>query len=140
MNIAKNTDFRRLTGIKVETFQVMIDILERAEAKQKARGGRKNKLNLETRLCMTLEYLREYRTYFHIGASYGLSESSAYKNIVWVENELIKSGVFNLPGAKSLLSEEMTADALLIDVTETPIQRPKKNKNSSIQAKKSATP
>ncbi|KJV52299.1 DDE superendonuclease family protein [Orientia tsutsugamushi str. Gilliam] len=34
---------------------------------------------------MALEYLREYRTYFHIGQNYGISESSAYKAVKWVE-------------------------------------------------------
>ncbi|MBA3602477.1 MAG: transposase family protein [Parachlamydiaceae bacterium] len=28
---------------------------------------------------MALEYLREYRTYFHLGRSYGLSESACYR-------------------------------------------------------------
>ncbi|MBY0110318.1 MAG: transposase family protein [Candidatus Babeliaceae bacterium] len=30
---------------------------------------------------MALEYLREYRTYGYIAASYRVAESSAYKNI-----------------------------------------------------------
>jgi len=45
-------------------------------------------------LLMALEYLREYRTYFHIGQSYGLSESNAYQTIKWVEDTLIKEGTF----------------------------------------------
>ena len=45
---------------------------------------------MEDRVLMTLEYMREYRTYFHIGASYGISESSAYRNIKWIEDILIK--------------------------------------------------
>ena len=39
---------------------------------------------------MVLEYIREYRTYFHISQSYGVSESSAYKTVKWVEDTLIK--------------------------------------------------
>ncbi|SPR14136.1 IS5 family transposase ISOt6 [Orientia tsutsugamushi] len=34
---------------------------------------------------MVLEYLREYRTYFHIGQNYGISESLAYKAVKWVD-------------------------------------------------------
>jgi hypothetical protein len=37
-------------------------------------------------LLMMLEYWREYRTYFHIGQAYGLSESAAYRNIKWCED------------------------------------------------------
>ncbi len=34
--------------------------------------------------------LREYRTYFHIGQSYGMSESNCFKIIRWVEGTLIR--------------------------------------------------
>ncbi len=37
---------------------------------------------------MALEYLREYRTYFHISKSYGACESTAYKTVRWVEGSL----------------------------------------------------
>jgi hypothetical protein len=92
--------FRRLTGVKRTTFQKMVEILAEAHAQKKAKGGRPNKLTIPEMLLMTLEYLREYRTYLHIGASYGLSESNAYQAIRWVENTLVKSGVFSLPGKK----------------------------------------
>ena len=78
-------EFRRLTGVKRDTFAEMINLLTTARAKKKALGGRANKLGLEDTLLMALEYLREYRTYFHISQSYGLSESYAYKLIKWVK-------------------------------------------------------
>ncbi len=58
--------FRRLTGVKRSTFEKMIIILNDADTKKKAKGGRKNKLSIEDQLLMALEYMREYRTYFHI--------------------------------------------------------------------------
>ncbi len=61
--------FRRLTGVKKQTFREMVDILSEAHARKKARGGRPNKLPVPEMLMMALEYLREYRTYFHIGAN-----------------------------------------------------------------------
>ncbi len=63
--------FRRLTGIKRTTFDLMVSLLNKAEEQLKAQGGKPNKLSVEDRLLMTLEYLREYRTYFHISRSYG---------------------------------------------------------------------
>ena len=81
--------FRRLTGIKRTTFASMLSILRKAEVVMKARGGKPNKLALEERLLMALEYLREYRTYFHISRSYGISESACYRNIRCVEDILI---------------------------------------------------
>jgi Helix-turn-helix of DDE superfamily endonuclease len=38
---------------------------------------------------MTLEYLREYRTYFHIGQSWGVNESTAYRIIRRIEDTLM---------------------------------------------------
>jgi len=58
--------FRRLTGIKKLTFIKMLEILTNAQQAKKKKGGRNPKLCIEDMLLMTLEYLREYRTYFHI--------------------------------------------------------------------------
>jgi hypothetical protein len=128
--------FRRLTGVKHKTFNRMIEILKEADAQKKKRGGRKNKLIIEDQLLLALEYLREYRTYFHVGQSYGVSESSAYKTSRWVENTLIKHPDFALPGRKALEKSDMQYEIILIDAAETPIERPKKNNDFSIQARK----
>lgn len=125
----------------------MVDILQEADKIRKTRGGRKNKLSIEDMLLMTLEYLREYRTYLSIGRSYGFTESGAYKIIRWVEDTLVKHPKISLPGKKVLLegkseedqSSEKTeageVEVVLIDATETPIERPKKSRNGTIQAK-----
>ena len=60
--------FRRLTGVKRQTFEKMVQILVEGDKNKKIKGGRKNKLSLENQLLMALEYIREYRTYFHIYA------------------------------------------------------------------------
>ena len=118
--------FRRLTGVKKETFRLMVEILVEVTSKRYRKAGRKSSLTMEDRLLMALEYLREYRTYFHLGSSYGLSESACYRTCRWVEDVLIKSGKFSLPGKKALLKSEIEYEVILIDTTETPIQRPKK--------------
>lgn len=119
-----DSDFRRLTGVKRKSFDKMVLILREAEDKKK--GGPRNTLGIEDRLLMALEYLREYRTYFHLGESYGLSESAAYRNCRWVEDILIKSGQFSLPGRKAILKSDTEYELILIDASETPIERPKK--------------
>jgi len=139
INGLRPEEFRRLTGVKRATFEKMVIILEKALAAKKAQGGRPNKLSIEDMMLMTLEYLREYRTYFHISQSYGVSESSAYKTIRWVEDTLIKCKEFSLPGRKALLKRDMEYEIVLVDATESPIERPKKNKNIIIQEKRSDT-
>jgi hypothetical protein len=119
-------EFRRLTGVKPGTFHKMLSILDEAEKKKKRQGGKPNFLSLEDRLLMALEYLREYRTYFHLGQSYGISESACYRNCCWVENTLIKSREFALPGRKALLKSDNQYEVILIDAAESPIERPKK--------------
>ena len=98
-------EFRRLTGIKPETFEKMLEILSDADRKKKARGGRRNKLHLGEQLLVTLEYIRECRTYFHIVKSYDLSESTVYKTVRWVGDTPIKHPVFTLPGRKRFIND-----------------------------------
>jgi hypothetical protein len=135
----KDEEFRRLTGVKRSTFEKMAYILKDSEIKKKALGGKPNNLEIEDRLLMTLEYIREYRTYFHVAASYGLSESTCYRNIKWVEDRLIKDSDFALPGRKALLKNDIEYDIVLIDATESPIERPKKSKSATIQERRKDT-
>lgn len=128
--------FRRITGVKRSTFDRMVEIVTEADRIKKAKGGRPNDLTIEDRILMTLEYLREYRTYAHIAASYGLSESNTFENIRWIESVLIKSKKFSLPGKKALIKSDNEYEVVLIDATESPIERPKKNSTNIIPARK----
>jgi len=134
-----DTNFRRITGVKRCTFDKMVELITAADKAKKTKGGRPNDLSIEDRILMTLEYLREYRTYIHIAGSYGLSESNTYKNIRWIEDILVKSKEFRLPGKKALLKNENEIEVILVDATECPIERPKKNNVITSRAKKSDT-
>ncbi len=140
LKVLEEEKFRRLTGIKRSTFEKMIKILNEADKCKQGKGGRKPKLCLEERLLMALEYLREYRTYFHVSRSDGVSESTCYETIKWIENTLIKHPDFALPGRKALLKSDREYELVLIDATETPIERPQKNKSSFTQEKRNDPP
>ena len=127
--------FRRLTGLKRPMFQKMIQVLHASQRRRK--GGNRRRLSLEGCLLMTLEYWREYRTQFHIAHSYGVDEATVNRTIRWVEDTLIKSGEFSLPGRKALRTSDVEYSVVLVDATETPIERPKKNRNTSTPARKS---
>ncbi len=135
----KEEEFRRLTGVKRNTFNKMAEIVEEGLRGRKSRGGRPNRLSSQDMVLMTLEYLREYRTYFHISTNYGISESNCYKKIRFVEDTLIKSGKFPLPGRKALLKSDIEYEVILVDATESPVERPKKSKNITTRERKSAT-
>jgi hypothetical protein len=117
--------FRRVVGTKRSTFDFMLKILGVQYAVDHKLGGAPSKLCLEDKLLMTLCYWREYRTYLHIGLSYGYSESQTFKIIRWVEDTLIKSGYFTVPGKKKLYELDKQV-VILMDVTESPIERPQK--------------
>lgn len=136
IKVLEEEKFRRLTGVKPSTFCKMVGILKAADEVKKAQGGRKNKLSLEDQLLMALEYIREYRTYFHISQSYGISESSSYKGIRWIEDTLIKHPDFALPGRKALLKNDTEYEVVLVDASESPIERPKKSKDTTTLARR----
>ena len=132
----KDSDFKRLTGVQRETFELMLKVVE----KGLRNFGRPSKLRRADQLLMTLMYWREYRTEFHIAQSYGVSEATVCRTIRKVENALVRSGKFRLPGKKAFQASDTVFEVILVDVSEQPIERPKKARNGIIVAKRSVTP
>lgn len=70
--------FRRITGLKIETYKKCIEILNKTyseeHAKNVRKSVRKSKLSMEDKLLITLKYLRECQTYAHIAAGYEVHE------------------------------------------------------------------
>jgi hypothetical protein len=130
----KSTEFKRLWVVYPETFKDMVTVLKAEKVWQK-KTGRPSKLSTEDQLLMALEYWREYRTYFHLGNSWGVNESTAYRIVRKVENILIKSGLFNLLGKKALLESNSEIEVIVVDVSEQEIERPKKKQKSCYSGK-----
>ncbi|KJV50708.1 IS5 family transposase ISOt6 [Orientia tsutsugamushi] len=53
-----------------------------------------------------------------------------------LEDALVKHPNFAFPGRKAILKSDMNYEVVLIDATESPIERHKKNKNSIIQERR----
>lgn len=134
----QDAEFRRLTGVKKATFEHMLNVYEQALHSSKKVSGRPPSLSLADQLLMMLEYNREYRTYFHISQSYGLSESNAYRCIKRAEVLLLRSGQFSLPGRKALQSADTDYQIVIVDATESRIERPKKNNGIIIPPKRNS--
>jgi Helix-turn-helix of DDE superfamily endonuclease len=90
------------------------------------KSGRPSKLSIEDQLLMTLQYWREYRTYFHMEMDWGLDETNVLRNVRKIENILIKSGMFNV-GKKQVVLLDAETEVLVVDVAEHEIERPKKS-------------
>jgi DDE superfamily endonuclease len=123
--VHKLTDeaFKRSTGVQRATFEKMLAVLH---AMLRA-FGRPCALSRADQLRLTLMYWREYRTEFHIGVTYGVSEATVCRTIQKVEQALLRSGQFRLPGKKALPASDTVIEVVVIDATEQPIERPKKN-------------
>src|SRR5512135_1990374 len=102
VQLLKDEDFKRSTGVQRNTFEKMLEVVETGLRN----FGRPTKLSRADQLLMTLMYWREYRTEFHIGLTYGVSESTVCRTIKKVENVLIRSNQFHLPGKKALQPSE----------------------------------
>jgi len=96
------------------------------QRRKHAKRGKPPKLQLEDQLLMMLMYLREYRTFFHTAVTYGISEGQCCRIIRKLESILINSKTFHLPGRKALLKSDLQWEVLVIDVGESPVDRPKK--------------
>lgn len=133
-------NFKRYCGVERKTFDKMCEIVRCKSSAQRLIAGRPPKLEIADQVLLTLEYWREYRTMFRLGTGWGISESSVSRIITRVEDILTEAEEFTLPGKRRPdLSPEI--QVIVVDVVESPIERPsKKNKSDIIRARKSGTP
>jgi len=125
--------FRSLTGITPGAFDALLAELgprhEAAEARRKARPGRKRKpgagpkhaLALGDRLLMLLIYYRTYVTHAFLGFLFGVDDSSVGRNINPLQPLL--AGIFRIPERRVELREGEVRE-LFFDATEQQVRRP----------------
>jgi hypothetical protein len=131
-------NFKRYCGVERKTFEKMCELVRDKSGSRFLINGRRPKLVVEDQVLLTLEYWREYRTMFHLGTSWGISESSVSRIIARVEDILAAAQEFTLPGKRRPdLAQEF--EVVVADVAESPIERPKKNKSDTIRERKSGT-
>lgn len=134
----KSEDFKQIIGVTKTTYAEMLEVLESAYAAKHVKGGRPSKLPVCEQLFLALKYWRQYVTQLELAFEFEVGEATVHATIVWVENTLVKCGKFSLPGKKALL-EDNEIEIIIVDVTESPIERPKKNNMSGTLAKRKST-
>ena len=134
--------FQRLTGVRRSTFEKMCFIIKtvKEQRRKHPNRGQQARLSIEDQLLMMLMYNREYRTFLRIAADYGISESQCCRIVTDLENILIQSNAFKLPGKKALTKSNVKWSVVVVDVGESPIERPKKNNAGIIQEKRKGIP
>ncbi len=131
--------FKRYCGVKPDTFAKLCEFVREQRTRVHKKSGRPCRLSVEDQVLLTLEYWREYPTQFHIAKRWQLSEATVSRTIVKIENLLKHCADLRLPGKKALQESENTFEFVIVDVTETSIERPKKNKSDTIRARKNDT-
>ena len=123
--LRRSASFHRLTGVSVATFDQMLARLRgpwEAAARRKAKPGRPWEIGgLEDHLLVLLLYYRCSVTQEVLGFFYRVDRSAICRAIRRVEAQV--KPLFALRREPRVGAEE--AEALLIDCTEQPIQRPK---------------
>ena len=130
--------FKRVYGVKPDTFNKMLLILQKEFNTMHKSGGKPPKLTPEDKLYVTLKYLRDYRTMDSIASEYKVCKGTICLSIQWVEDTLVKDGTFALPGKRKLKRKSNTIEYIVVDVTESPINRPKTNQKEYYSGKKNA--
>lgn len=131
------SQFKRKTGLSLKKFKKLrkaVTCYLTAEKEQNPlhKRGCKSHLALEDMLLLTLFYMRNYPTFLILGEQFGISESYANKIFHRFSGILVK--VLRLPSRDDLMSADLKAVA--IDVTEQPIERPKRGQKAYYSGKK----
>jgi hypothetical protein len=131
-------DFKRVVGVKRETFEDMVKVVRKHYRDNKFKGGTKKSLSASDETLMMLEYYREYRPFKHIGVDYGVSESTAHYIVTKIEKILIKEPQFHLKTLKysAPTNNANSIDIVIVDVTESECERPKKSKKDTTLEKR----
>lgn len=120
--------FRRISGVKKTTFIELIELLKPKWTNRRQGGGPIPKLSLRDQLVLTLSYWRNYGTYLETGSKFGVSETTSFNICRWVEESLKNEKMLHLPGKKELFAGKEKYEVVVFDVTECPIERPKRRK------------
>ncbi len=128
--------FVRLTGVKREVFEMMVEVVSQSNKS----FGRRRTLGVDDEVLLCLSYWREYRSQFHLGSSFGVSEATVCRTIQKVENALLKDKRFHLPGKKALHDGSLELTVVVVDASEQRIERPQKNSAGSTPVRRNAIP
>jgi transposase len=127
--------FQKLFGIRVKEFETILAkvkvLWEKKVVSRYKRCGRPYKLSLAEMVMMLLLYYRTYSTQMQIGFMFGIDESRVCRIIKLLEP--IVAGVVAIEKNRSLTYEDV---ALILDVTEQVIERPKNRQKDFYSGKK----
>jgi predicted DNA-binding protein YlxM (UPF0122 family) len=133
----KEASYQETFGVRKQVFDRMFTVLVEAHSVLHSKGGKPAKLTVLDKLVITLDYYKDYRPMNRIAFDYSVTKNAISKSVSWVERTLIKNGQFHLPNKRAL--SESNFEVILVDATESAVERPQKNSENGIPARKSDT-
>lgn len=143
--LRKPSFFRMFTGLSAGEFDKLLADVEPVWVARKAKqsasrprrrkpgAGRKAKLRLADRLLLTLLYYRAYVTQEFVGFLFGVDKGTVSRKVQ--ELSLCMAGVFRIPEKKVRIDPD-DLEAVFVDATEQPVNRPKRGQRRSYSGKK----
>lgn len=133
--------FSRQVGLPIEKFKILVEKVEQKittykEANPLSTRGKKPELDIPNQLLLMLMYYRNYYTFFTLGSIFEVSEGQANKLFHKMSRIVVK--VLALKGRKKMSTEKI--QAVIIDASEQPIERPKKKQKQYFSGKKNVIP
>lgn len=137
--------FRMFTGLSAEEFDRLVAELEpvwlarkskRSAGRRRRRkpgAGRKVKLAFADRVLLTLLYYRTYVTQEFVGFLFGVDKGTVSREAQ--ELSLCMAGVFRIPEKKVRIDPD-DLEAVFVDATEQPVNRPRRGQRGSYSGKK----
>ena len=126
--------FKRTLGVSKRVFNIMETIISKEFKIKKINRGKKRKYSTPILLTIFLKYYRHYSTMDYLTTQYDYSESSISRIISTIEQILINCEKLTVKGKNKLKNLKNTK--FVIDVTESEIERPKKNQKDYYSGKK----
>ena len=120
--------YRPMFGVNKQTFDKMLDVLERKHSEIRKKGGPKPKRSVLDMLIIFFAYVRDGRTMQNIAFDYGCKKDRISRMTAWVTKTLAEDGTFSLPSKRELVKEDPSVVIAIVDVTEQETERPKKTK------------
>jgi DDE superfamily endonuclease/Helix-turn-helix of DDE superfamily endonuclease len=137
--------FRMFTGLSASEFDRLVAELEPVWLARKAKrsagrrqhrkpgAGRKVKLAFTDRVLLTLLYYRTYVSQEFVGFLFGVDKGTVSRETQ--ELSLCLAGVFRIPEKKVRIDPD-DLEAVFVDATEQPVNRPKRGQRRSYSGKK----
>lgn len=138
----KSKSFKRILGVTELAFIWIVKLITNTlNERPKKKSGRPSVLSIEDKVTLFLKYTHQYNTYEQLAHDFKIGLTTVFDAISLVKELFFESKLFFIKNNVGHLYPEHLIDPnadIFIDVTESKINRPKKNQAKFYSGKKKA--